>query len=197
MPEVLQEFGETWRLQHPGWRHYLWTERNMPTLKNQTLYDHAEDIAPKFVGQLRSDIARYEILHQYGGVYVDADFEALKPLDTLIEGVEAFAAWEVSNKWVNNAILGCEPGNAIMAECIKRIPQRIASRIGQRPNRLTGPHLLTAVYFDNPPNSLTVFPKHLFYPYLYNELDRINESFPDAYAVHHWHNTRRFQPTWK
>lgn len=162
----------------------------MLPLFNQSLYDRAEQIAPNYVGQLRSDIARYEILKKYGGVYIDIDFECLRPLDSLLVDVESFAAWEEDGKWVNNAILGCRPNNPLIHEIIHRIPHRIATRPGQRPNRLTGPHLLTQVYNEQP-QSLTVFPKVMFYPYLYNELHRGDETFPNSYAVHHWNNARR------
>ena len=32
---------------------------------------------------MKSDIARYEIIYRYGGVYIDTDFECLRPLDFL------------------------------------------------------------------------------------------------------------------
>jgi hypothetical protein len=31
-----------------------------------------------------------------------------------------------------------------------------------------------------------LFPREWFYPYNYNEKHRAKESFPQAYAVHHW-----------
>jgi mannosyltransferase OCH1-like enzyme len=35
---------------------------------------------------MRADAARGFILHKHGGLYVDLDVEALKPMDTLLEG---------------------------------------------------------------------------------------------------------------
>lgn len=192
MPAQLQAYTETWKHWHPGWEYQLWDEHGIAelNLRNQNEYDRASQITPGFEGQLRSDLARYEILHTYGGVYVDADFECLRSIDTLIADLKAFAAWEVDGVWVNNAILGCIPGHPMFERIIDRIPDRIESRPGQRPNRLTGPHLLTTVYRQGK-SGLHVFPKALFYPYLHNELHRQGESFPNAYAVHHWNNARR------
>jgi inositol phosphorylceramide mannosyltransferase catalytic subunit len=42
----------------------------------------------------QSDIARYEILLQVGGVYIDTDFECLRNVEPLIDGIECFAAQE-------------------------------------------------------------------------------------------------------
>lgn len=193
MPDEFVEYGKTWEKFHPDWEHVLWTEQNMPLLQNQELYDAAEDIVPNNVGQFRSDIARYEILHRFGGVYIDTDFECLKPIDDLIVRCKAFAAWEVPDTWVNNAIMGSEVHNPFFASVSLQLPVRVATfrSRGFRPNRLTGPHLLTSVYRSKVKPPITIFPKNLFYPYLFNELDRKEELFPDSYAVHHWANARR------
>ena len=42
-----------------------------------------------------SDYARIDILHQYGGVYLDTDVELLKPLDDFLE-YPLFCGWEKS-----------------------------------------------------------------------------------------------------
>lgn len=189
MPEHLAAFGETWVAHHPGWEHQLWDESNMPVLRNQALYDAAEMIAPDHVGQFRADVARYELLEQHGGVYVDCDFECCRPLDPLLADVEAFAAWEVPGRWVNNAILGATAGHPFLTALVDGLAQNVRRRAGSRPNKLSGPQYLTPIYWQHP--EVTVFPKAWFYPYLYHELERDREAFPDAVAVHHWHNRRR------
>ena len=73
-------------------------------LTNQQLYDDAEVyVSERYAGQLRSDLARYDILWRYGGVYVDCDLEALRPIDDLLD-VPGFAGWETDGVWVNNAM---------------------------------------------------------------------------------------------
>lgn len=189
MPDHLAAYGETWEAHHPGWEHRLWTADNLFPLTNQTLFDDAPDIAPGNVGQLRADIARYEILHEHGGVYVDCDFECRKPLDPLLDDVSCFAAWEEPGRWVNNAILGAAPGHAFLARLIEGLPRNVAQHRGARPNVLSGPQYLTRVYRRHG-RHVTVFPKDWFYPYTWAELERGDEAFPDAYAVHHWNNRR-------
>lgn len=188
MPDHLAAYVATWAEHHPKWGHRLWGEGDLDWLTNQRLYDEAEKHTPA-VGQFRSDVARYEILHRHGGVYVDADFECLRPLDELLTGVRCFAAWETDGVWVNNAIMGAEPGHPLFAELIRRLPSNVVRKRGRRPNHLSGPRFLTPVaraYRD-----VTVFESALFYPYRWDELDRAGEPFPDAYAVHHWDNARK------
>lgn len=188
LPPELRAYGRSWEERHPGWEHVLWSEENLPPLHNQDLFDRAEEIAPRNVGQLRSDIARYELLQRLGGVYVDCDFECRLPLDDLLRGIKSFAAWEVSGRWINNAILGAVPGHPFLGALVEGLELSVERFRGHRPNRMSGPQYLTRIYRRH--GGLTVFPKDWFYPYLYDELERGQERFPQAYAIHHWANKR-------
>jgi mannosyltransferase OCH1-like enzyme len=192
MPEAFVAFGETWRTHHPHWQMLLWDESNLPRLANQELFDQAGEIAPGFEGQLRSDIARLEMLYEHGGVYLDTDFECLRPIDPLLEGVRCFAAWEIQNKVVNNAVLGCEPEHPFIGHLIEELPRSISESPGRRPSKMSGPHFVTAMWRQHG-RGVTVFPEKWFYPYGCKELHRAGEDFPDAYAVHHWANQRRLR----
>lgn len=74
LPENYKEWQASWQ-RIPGWNYKLWTDkeiRELP-LQNRELYEKAQNYGEK------SDIARYEILNLYGGIYVDIDFECLNP----------------------------------------------------------------------------------------------------------------------
>jgi mannosyltransferase OCH1-like enzyme len=168
---------------HPSWVHRLWGTDDLQWLANQELFDFAEAVT-RHHGQFRADVARYEILHAHGGVYVDCDFEARQPIDDLLMGVDAFAAWETDDVWVNNAILGCTPGHPLMADLIAGLPANVKKHRGKRPNVMSGPQYLTPVVKNYP--DVNVFPSQAFYPFRWDELDRRGDEHPDAYAVHHW-----------
>lgn len=187
MPDHLQQYRRTWQTLHPDWGHWLWGEADLRWLRNQALYDRAEKLAPGSEGQLRSDLARYEILHRHGGLYVDCDMEALRPFDPLMEA-ECFAGYE-DDRWVNNAVLGAVPGHPLLAKLVVEAPRSIARNAGRRPNRMTGPHLLTRLCAGR--KDVTLHPREAFYPYSYKELDRQGEEFPDSWAAHHWDNQRK------
>src|SRR3712207_1506593 len=84
MPAEFQEFRTTWQRLHPGWEHKLWTDATLPPLENQRAFDLARSAAA------RSNIARYEIVRRFGGVYIDTDFECKRSLEALLQGVDCF-----------------------------------------------------------------------------------------------------------
>lgn len=191
-PAWSRQFAKSWH--QPGWDVTTWygVPPEIAPLRNQDLYDGATVIAPDHVGQLRSDILRLELLYHFGGVYVDADFECLRPLDPLLDGAECFVAWEVPDRFVNNAIFGATPGHPFVEALIDGIESNVQTFLGSKPNKLTGPRYVSRVYHRGF-KGVHVFDKELFYPYLWNELDRADEDFAaqGAYAVHHWANKRR------
>lgn len=195
-PEWTKPFSESWR--QAGWNLLQWTDDNVDDLfplHNQDLYDDAQNIAPNNVGQLRSDILRYEILYRIGGIYADHDFECLKPLDPLLEGVDSFAAWETQDKWIANGLMGCTPGHPFLDELIGGIPDRVSATRGKgfRPNRITGPHYLTAQW-RKWGEGVEILPQELIFPYNWREIlfyGTGDTDWGDAYTVHHWHNMRR------
>lgn len=185
MPQRLSPYVDSWRTLHPEWEHRFHT--GFDGLQNQALYDNAEAITPH-VGQLRSDLARYELLYRHGGVYVDCDLEALRPIDDLLDA-PCFAGWEMDGRWVNNAIIGAEPGHPLMRALIEQAPRSIHRHRGKRPNIMTGPHLLTPLARNR--GDVVIHPQDAFYPYSFAELDRQGGDYGDAYACHHWDNTRK------
>lgn len=187
MPDHLATYVATWVDVHPTWEHIMWSDDDFGWLRNQDLYDFAEAIT-KHSGQFRADVARYEILGRFGGVWVDCDFEALEPIDALLEDVECFAAWETDDVWIGNAILGCVPGHPLMDDLVAGLPANVKAHRGRRPNVLSGPQYLTPKMRDR--DDVTLFSSSMFYPYDYDNLDRAADDFPDAVAVHRWENTR-------
>lgn len=189
MPEQYRVFAEGWQRLHPDWKYDLWDDATLPPLQNQDLYDRADELCPGLAGQLRSDVVRYELLHRFGGVWVDVDFECLKPIDELLAGVGCFVAW-VNDEYVNNALMGASRRHRFIKRLIDGLPASIAAHPGEAPRVVSGPQYLTKQWRADD-GGLTVFPKEYFYPYLWNELSRSGRSFSDAFAVHHWGNRRR------
>lgn len=160
---------------------------------NQGVFDLAERICPQHVGQLRADVVRYEILHRFGGVWADADFELLRPFDQLIEGAGLFAAWEIQDRWLANGLMGSVPGHPFVGRLIERLPESVRRHAGFKPNRMTGPQFLTREFRRAKPD-LRGLPQRLFFPYGWKEAERFGpgDRWPqDAVAVHHWANKRR------
>lgn len=183
IPEEYDGYWASWKRNHPGWQAITWRPADYLPLRNQREYDDATSYAQ------RADIARYEILHRHGGVYVDTDFECLRPFDELIDGLEGFAGLE-DEEFLCISLMGARPRHPFIDQLIAMVPHSIASQPGLPANQQTGPWLATRVFREGAsvfvPPLFKTFPSRFFYPYRYDEAYRRNETFPDAYAVHHW-----------
>lgn len=195
MPQIYKNYEKKWLELNPGWSVKTWGDGDFGWLENQELFDAAEKYAPADgVGQFRSDVARYEILHRFGGVYVDCDVEPLKGFDPLL-GPEGFAAWEVENEFVGNTVLGSAPGNPFFAAMIGAARDGAKANAGRAVTWMTGPRTLTKLYNGwADKRNLHVYPQKYFFPYSYNDLRKgvapESLSYPEAYAVHHWAHQR-------
>jgi mannosyltransferase OCH1-like enzyme len=159
---------------HPKWKIMLWNDNNLPTMINQHLFEKSKYYAQK------ADILRYEILWNYGGVYLDVDFECIRNIESLLKGVERFAAFQ-REKEINNAIIGSIPKDNWMLSIIEKLPYFFKKdKFGAE----TGPKLITDRTIDR--RDVTVFQKELFYPYLWYEPEKANGPFPNSYGIHHW-----------
>ena len=114
---------DSWKInycqKYPDWEYKLWTEKDILdlNLRNKIHYDNETFYNAK------SDIARYEILYQYGGVFIDADSLWLQhDLDWIIEQSNKqgfFAASEPVNQDIYaNGVFGCEPKHKIVNDMI-------------------------------------------------------------------------------
>jgi inositol phosphorylceramide mannosyltransferase catalytic subunit len=167
-------------------------------MMNHVLYDTAERYClPGRLEQFRSDIARYEILMQYGGLYVDADFEPRRRVDQFMDG-GAWLAWERQRILVSNAIFGSEPEHPFVTRLAMELTRHVSVMVKEygriSTSRLSGPKYVTG-QLQRAPRSIGVGLMHqkLFFPYSWNQLDRSEEPFPEAFAIHHWNNQRRIQ----
>lgn len=193
MPPEFAQFGETWAEHHPGWEMRLWTEANLPRLRNQVLFDRAPDLFDSAqVPRFRSDVARLEILHQYGGLYVDTDFVACRSIEPLIAGLDLFAAEEKPGL-IANGLMGSVPGHPFLDAMIAGLPTSVRQRPSALPWRVSGPEYLTHTSRRRQ-GELALLPRHLIYPYHHTQLDRTGSPPPiaDDVVCHHvWASIRR------
>ena len=186
MPAYLAAHLQAWRDLHPGWGVTLWTPDTIPPLRHQKFYDQVERYSPKSnPWQYKANLIRYELLHDQGGWWVDMDMEPRVPLDALC-GNRLVAAWERQDVWINNALIGAPAGHPALAEILDGIPASIRSQPRRRSTWQTGPRYVTPILRDR--EDVLVLDQAAVYPYSWDEPHRADEPFPDAIAVHHWHN---------
>lgn len=191
---------DSWRDLHPSWEVRVWNEQNLPSLKNKQAFADSDNYPQK------SDILRYEILSQFGGVYVDADEYCLRPIDPLIdliekEGFDLAAAYEGSldrPELIANTVLACSVGNEFMGKMVENIDIERDGGAWE----LTGPQYLTdQLAFYKP--QIKLLSSKLFYPIHHRDkenrqidLSKLKDD-PEIYGVHLWAGTKRaYRPIW-
>jgi mannosyltransferase OCH1-like enzyme len=199
-PARYDAYWDEWQAVLPGWELFTWTEENLPELRNQALYDTAPSFArsggilmahDRAVAVQRADIVAYELVYQFGGVYVNCDMSPLRSLEPLLRH-EAFAGLEDSQYLCNAAIGGVEKA-FIFDKVIESLPDRVRAHPNAGMEYQTGPHALTAAAREHP-RRITVLPIEAFY-FAHHGSIRPGEDASEyapaaraagAYALHHW-----------
>lgn len=195
MRQELIDYGRAW--ERLGYDLRLWTERNLPELRNQQIFD---DVATKGyvnvgggvqelgVWVQQADIASYELVYEYGGIYANTDIEPLRHLGPLLDGVGAWAGRE-DREAICNALMGAPRHHPAFDAVIGELAARwwVSDRF-EPMNQATGPGLLTRVFERR--DDVTIFDRDVFYPFNFLEMDREWDEFPAAWTKHHWGHTR-------
>ena len=139
VPEKYDEWRQSWQDMHPDWEYKLWTDADIPSLHihNRAIYDKAPDFAAK------ADVLKYEILYQFGGMYVDIDFECLQSFDGLHHRYNFYSG--ISNERtfaIALGLLGAAPGHPILKHCIEAARPKLL-QMGRM-----GPGYFTARFFE-------------------------------------------------
>jgi inositol phosphorylceramide mannosyltransferase catalytic subunit len=167
LPDEFARYQQTWLDHHPGWELRYWTEGDLPAnCRRPEAYEKLRSPTE------RSDLLRYELLWQFGGVYVDADFECLRSIEPLLEGVDFFVA-EIEPGRVNGAIMGSVPGHEILDRALVEVKPR---EFHGYDKDATGPLFFDRLRRRFP--EITIFEKDLFY-------SKAEDARQRAYAIHH------------
>ena len=181
MPPQHREWVRGWLEHHPGWEHRLWTDSNRPTLRNERVYEACATAAQ------RADILRYEVVHRYGGVYLDTDVECIRNIEPLLGTCDAFVGEERPEEegpHYGNAIVGARSGHPAMTSVIDALPDSAARYADRNISFQTGPDFLTRVLVGRA--DVKAFPHRYFYPLDWYELDDRRGVVDGAYAIHHY-----------
>jgi len=116
-PPNMLRIAESWKENHSGWEYRFWNKRMM----HNFLEFHCPDFLPYYrsfpFNVQRWDAIRYLILYHIGGLYVDFDYECIRPLDVLLTNATCCMGMEPE---IHKLSKDCLPiGNALMASVPK------------------------------------------------------------------------------
>ncbi|MCP5151013.1 MAG: glycosyltransferase [Chromatiales bacterium] len=196
IPLAWQGFVASWRRHHPQWTWRLWTDADNRAFvaAHDPWFLGIYDAYPEPI--MRADAVRYFLMARLGGLYVDMDFECLRPLDPLLAERRAVVGLEPAahaarlqararglDHVVGNALLASEPGHPLWEHVIREL---VASHREPGVLDATGPFMLTrALARFAGRDAVTVLPASAVYPLAADDAaaTRVDD---DAYAVHHW-----------
>lgn len=178
MPDQYLAYERTWRDHHPDWKFKLWTDDDLPDLFDPDAFRNATSLSG------RSDVIRWEVLRQFGGVYADTDVECLRPFDPLLHH-QAFAAWE-SDKHLGSAVVGSVPGHPAFEQAAREVGASVASQLAV--SKAAGPQFITKILVGR--NDVVILPSEAFYPVPHGEESPlVPEWSENTFTVHHWAGT--------
>lgn len=129
------EWLNTWKpfCETYNWKFKLWRESDIETLNLINKKEYIESVSY----QQKSDIARYEIMYRYGGIYIDCDMVYLGndlskylPLDCgmfigVIESSSPSINTTIRSPFIANGFFCAPAHHMILKRCIAKIPERV------------------------------------------------------------------------
>jgi mannosyltransferase OCH1-like enzyme len=179
IPDEFEEYWHALKRLHPAARFVTWGKTtDLWWMHNHDVYDACATHAG------RSDVARYEIVARFGGVYLDTDVEPLRAFDDLLIDERPFMAWE-DNRMLCPTVIGGPPEHPALMDLIEALGPWARQHRGQPPNHETGPYFTTARWRDR--TDVRLLGSATFYPVHWSEKSRLGGPYPaESYAVHHW-----------
>ncbi len=138
-PRESVENVRTWMAKNPDWTFYFWTDRSRPVpvpgmqtrmvqdlnfLKLKECFSKSDNPGEK------SDVLRYEILYQEGGVYVDHDVKCFKSFDPLNKAYDFYCGIDMpytsslpSCVFTTNNLIGVKAGHPILMRCMELLQE--------------------------------------------------------------------------
>lgn len=203
---LLLEISETWKEKHPDWEYRFWDK--------QKTGEFLENIYPEYIPKYKSfvydvqrwDAIRYLILYQYGGLYVDMDYECIENMEPLLNDSDCCMGMEPPmhaiqhNKphIVGNALMASVPGHDYIKCIISEVfsERKLSSDPGLLVMESGGPFKITQLYDAYPKKQdITLLPSELVAPLSLeeirsvlqgNENKEVEEKVEHAFAIHYF-----------
>ncbi len=189
--ELILKCKESWKKALPDYEIVEWNESNF----NLDECNYCKEAYNAKYYAFVSDFARFYILYNYGGIYLDVDVEVVRPLDRFLSH-EAFMGFEASNRVAPGLIVGSRKGNSIIKEILDSYYLKRFDYGDDNYNLTTVVSYTTEILvkhklkLNNKYQELdyiTIYPRAFFCPISFND----NKEYftKDTYTIHHYAGT--------
>ena len=200
-PEKMDFCIESWKKLNTNYQYMLWTDEDIDNFIKEKYLDYYDLLKKLKHGIQKADLFRILVLHYYGGIYADIDFECLLPINY----------WNINDSKINisyepkehhktnvicNALIATPKKMDILLDIIKYGENIIEKNKDEVMNSF-GPLAWTKVLHNN--LDLNVINTNLFYPIpditINNEIETkykniiINRKYNNSYAIHYWEHS--------
>jgi mannosyltransferase OCH1-like enzyme len=187
----------------PDFKYRLWTDEEMMAF----VKEHFPVIFPSFEAYafsiMRSDVFRYLLMDAVGGLYLDLDYELLKPFDVdqapVVLPKERSIAFGDPYEGIGNAFFASVPNHPfwkdVIADLVAHPP---VMRDEFDASAVTGPGLLTRIYYNKPYPDIYV-PERILYHPLSAELNnnaKMIRAEGKSLGIHHGWGSWKNRLTW-
>jgi mannosyltransferase OCH1-like enzyme len=207
-PDDLLSIAETWKEKMPDWEYRFWGKKEMEDF----MENEFPDFLPTYRGYLfnvqRWDAIRYLILYKIGGLYVDLDYECIRPLDVLMSDSTCCMGMEptVNSKFhnrkliVGNALMASVSGHPYMKAIIEDMKSNSSAYLDRTDSgqvmETTGPFMTTRVYEElKKKKTVTLLPADWVAPLSIKEVwslrtgharENVLKKVEKAFALHYF-----------
>ncbi|HJE45716.1 glycosyltransferase family 32 protein [Levilactobacillus namurensis] len=198
-PGNFQEVLDSWKKYCPDYKIIEWNESNYDVNANEFVRYAYSQKKYAFV----SDFARLDIIHRFGGVYVDVDVEFLKSLDSILDNGPFFAAEEIDR--INTGLIfASSKGDAVLGRLLD-IYDRMGKAEARRSLEYSNTVEIVTQFFRDMGFKFNgkrqVIANHIIYetaifcPQQFGEV-KVSRNLSKAYTIHHynssWNSTEKF-----
>lgn len=200
LPEPLAGYTRSWRRLNPGMRHQFFDNHARRKFVGEIFPDYLGVYDGFRFGIQQADFFRYLAVYHFGGLYCDTDMECLQPFDRflamegMVLGVEAHLTARRQRELayrhpvqIANCIFAAEPRHPFLLKLIERIVGLVARHPSQtvaEVEDITGPRMLTRLFFDTQPADVTVLEQvYWMAPSYYGRMPGLR---PNVFACHHF-----------
>ena len=200
MPQRYIDNGALWLELNPGWELIDHDYSTMPPLRNEWEFNEVgkswmpgrgDGKEASLVQVTQADIGAYEILWNYGGLYVNCDMRPVRPLPDDLLDSSVTLAYEIDDTLISNAWMMAAPEHPLMNAIIEALPENVRTcTLGV--DHVTGPRFLTRMTREHAPDA-RILPARFCNPWLPTFQQVVHE---DTICVHEWGHATRDEDLW-
>jgi mannosyltransferase OCH1-like enzyme len=182
IPEKSAKFIKKIQELHPEYEYRLWVDSDLI----EENFSNIHYIRATPIYAQKADIMRYEILYRHGGVYLDIDFEIIRPLTPYLTTPLVVCNEDANvDQYMTNAFIYAHPGLPSLQRCVEMIG---TCQLGGQVNVAvaTGPWYFRKHFVLDADTA--IIPTHMMYPVHFTQKHTIqNVKLPeDVIGIHHW-----------